>query len=93
MHKLVSDLSTGIVSEVPLTDEEIAQQAADVAEELAKKPAEVRTKRNAMLAESDWTQVADSPVDTSVWATYRQALRDISQQDGFPLSVIWPEEP
>lgn len=54
---------------------------------------QVRTKRNKLLAESDWTQVADAPVDKAAWATYRQALRDITEQDGFPLSVIYPEAP
>ena len=38
--------------------------------------AQMRTKRNALLASSDWTQVADAPVDKQAWADYRQALRD-----------------
>lgn len=53
----------------------------------------VRRNRDAKLTESDWTQVADAPVDKAAWATYRQALRDIPQQDGFPLNVIWPDKP
>lgn len=53
----------------------------------------IRSQRNKMLIESDWTQVADAPVDQAAWATYRQALRDITEQDGFPLSVIYPEAP
>jgi hypothetical protein len=36
----------------------------------------MRNHRNRLLAESDWTQVADAPVDRQAWATYRQALRD-----------------
>ena len=52
-----------------------------------------RIERNARLAESDWTQVADAPVDKAAWATYRQALRDITTQDGFPGSIEWPTEP
>ena len=52
-----------------------------------------RTKRNKLLAESDWTQVADAPVDQAAWATYRQALRDITEQDGFPENVSYPEKP
>jgi hypothetical protein len=54
---------------------------------------EVRAKRNALLARSDWTQVVDAPVNSAVWATYRQVLRDIPQQEGFPHSVVWPEKP
>ena len=37
----------------------------------------MRLERNRLLAASDWTQVADAPVDRAAWATYRQALRDI----------------
>jgi hypothetical protein len=55
--------------------------------------ANVRAHRDGLLADCDWTQVADAPVDKAVWATYRQALRDISKQPGFPWSVVWPESP
>lgn len=54
---------------------------------------EIRLKRNNLLSGSDWTQVADAPVDQAAWASYRQALRDIPQQSGFPSSVLWPQEP
>jgi len=53
----------------------------------------VRDERNRKLTASDWTQVADAPVDQAAWATYRQALRDIPNQEGFPWEVTWPEEP
>jgi len=55
--------------------------------------AEARVKRNALLAQSDWTQVADAPVDQTAWATYRQALRDITVQAGFPENIDWPIAP
>jgi hypothetical protein len=55
--------------------------------------AQVRTDRNALLSASDWTQVADAPVDKAIWATYRQALRDISAQAGFPWTITWPDAP
>jgi hypothetical protein len=45
------------------------------------------------LAASDWTQVADTPVDRAAWATYRQALRDVPDQTGFPDAVAWPVAP
>jgi hypothetical protein len=51
----------------------------------------VRNTRNTKLAESDWTQLTDSPVDKTTWATYRQALRDIPTSAGFPWNVTWPE--
>jgi hypothetical protein len=55
--------------------------------------ASVRSTRNTRLSECDWTQVADAPVDKAAWATYRQALRDISSQTGFPWDIQWPEAP
>lgn len=67
------------------TEEDIAQDSLNTADE-------VRAKRNQLLVQSDWTQVADVPVDKAAWATYRQLLRDITAQEGFPLEVIWPEE-
>jgi hypothetical protein len=53
----------------------------------------IRQSRDAKLAECDWTQVADAPVDKAVWATYRQALRDVTTQTGFPWTITWPDEP
>lgn len=55
--------------------------------------ASVRTERNKLLSESDWTQLADSSADATAWATYRQALRNITAQSGFPHSVTWPVAP
>jgi len=54
---------------------------------------EVRQRRTMLLAKTDWTQLSDATVDKSAWATYRQALRDIPQQAGFPSNVVWPEQP
>lgn len=53
---------------------------------------DIRAERNAKLAASDWTQLSDAPVDKSAWAAYRQALRDITQQDN-PFTITWPVEP
>ena len=53
----------------------------------------VRQQRGEKLKETDWTQVADAPVDKALWATYRQALRDVTTQEGFPWTVTWPVEP
>ena len=54
---------------------------------------QARNKRNTLLTESDWTQVADSPVDQAAWVTYRQALRDVPSQAGFPETIDWPTVP
>lgn len=57
------------------------------------KESEVRFQRQQKLVNSDWTQLPDAPVDKTAWATYRQALRDIPSQVGFPWDVQWPVEP
>jgi len=56
----------------------------------------MREQRDAKLSSSDWTQVDDSPIGNVVksqWATYRQALRDVPSQTGFPWEVTWPGVP
>ena len=56
----------------------------------------VRVERNAKLAESDWTQMADSSLTDSVkaeWVTYRTALRDITDSATSLDDVTWPEKP
>lgn len=69
------------------------QEAAYKAIKDAERAKSMRDQRNTKLAESDWTQVADAPVDKEAWATYRQALRDITTQTGFPWEVTWPDAP
>ena len=59
----------------------------------AQQAASQRTSRDEKLKASDWTQVADSPVDKALWATYRQELRDVTAQEGFPWNVVWPTAP
>ena len=58
--------------------------------------AQIRSKRNALLSETDFYLMPDYPISdeglTSLKA-YRQALRDITMQAGFPLKVEWPEKP
>ncbi len=57
---------------------------------------EARSLRNKLLADCDWVVVKASEAGEPVapeWATYRQALRDIPQQAGFPDDVTWPEKP
>lgn len=74
-----------VVEVVDKTEDEVA---ADV----ASKAAQVRAARDRALANSDWTQVADAPVDQAAWATYRQALRDLPSAEGWP-NVALPLEP
>lgn len=67
--------------------------AEEVASRNDAQAAAVRADRNAKLSASDWTQVADAPVDKAAWAAYRQALRDITAQAGFPWTIDWPVAP
>ena len=69
------------------------QEAAYKAQKDAEQAKSVRSTRNIKLSDCDWTQVADAPVDKAVWATYRQALRDITAQSGFPWDITWPDAP
>lgn len=66
----------------PPTEEELAEMA--------------RSRRDQLLAQTDWTQLMDAPVDRAsqeALRQYRQALRDVPQQEAFPGQVVWPEQP
>ena len=83
---------------VPFTaDEEAEQDAIEAAWATGandRKAAEVRAERDTKLAASDWTQMPDyNGANKTAWATYRQALRDVPAQAGFPWDVTWPEMP
>ena len=67
--------------------------ADGIANKDAEQAKSVRTTRDEKLKATDWTQVADAPVDKTVWATYRQALRDLTKENGFPWDMEWPTEP
>ena len=67
--------------------------AEEVANRTANQATNVRAERDRLLAESDWTQIADAPVDSTVWSVYRQSLRDVPSQAGFPWNVTWPTQP
>ena len=56
----------------------------------AEQATNVRNQRTQLLSDSDWTQIADSTADKTAWATYRQALRDVPLQAGFPWTIDWP---
>ena len=73
-----------LVDVEPLTQEELDQRVVTQWQV-------IRTQRNQMLKDTDWTQVADSPVDKAAWATYRQALRDITTQAD-PFNITWPNQ-
>jgi hypothetical protein len=55
--------------------------------------ARLRYWRDTELARTDWTQLADAPVDKAAWATYRQALRDLPASNADPRKIELPSEP
>ena len=69
------------------------QLAADV---LADKWASIRSKRDNLIAKSDWTVATDTPLSDSVkakWVTYRKALRDLPASESDPDDITWPDAP
>lgn len=92
-HRLVTQAPTLIDGVWTVTRLPVAKEQAQIDLENAEKAASVRAERDGKLTETDWTQVADAPVDQTAWATYRQALRDLPEQAGFPWEVTWPEKP
>ena len=71
---------------VPLSPEELSYQESELS-------VRHREKRNQLLRDSDWTQLPDTPGDPRAWQAYRQALRDLTSQTGFPWEVVWPVPP
>jgi hypothetical protein len=53
----------------------------------------IKQKRNRILSQSDYTQMSDWPGNKMIWATYRQALRDITTSFSDPNEVVWPKAP
>ena len=83
---------------IPFTAEEEAEwdamEAAYAASLDTRKAADIREERNAKLAATDWTQASDVPQSVKdSYAPYRQALRDVPSQSGFPNQVVWPTQP
>lgn len=71
----------------------VAQSAEEKIETDAKKASEIRFERNRKLALSDWSQLPDAPITQekrTLYTIYRQALRDVPSQLGFPWDIVWP---
>lgn len=67
--------------------------AEEITARFIDKSASVRETRQVLLSASDWTQLPDAPLTDAkrqAWSTYRQALRDITAQVGFPWNITWP---
>ena len=95
-QRLVTQQPTLVNGVWTVTKAVVAKDQAQIDNENAQKAASVREARNRLLTESDWTQLIDSPFsnDTNgTWQAYRQALRNIPEQVGFPWDVTFPEKP
>jgi len=79
-----------------MNDAEFADWQAGESGRTNEQAKSVRKERDSKLAECDWRVIkaieSNQPQDFE-WAAYRQALRDVPTQAGFPLAVIWPQEP
>ena len=78
----------------PAAMQAAAQPIIDAFDLKADKWATLRERRDARLAASDWTQLADAPDGKkAAWAAYRQALRDLPAQTSDPTTPVWPPIP
>ena len=85
LHRIVNGVQVALTA-----DEEATYRAAQPNEDMAAMQA--RNKRDRLLSDTDWMALSDNTM-TPEWATYRQALRDITGQTGFPYDVVWPTKP
>ena len=66
--------------------------AEQIAERTASRASAIRLERDRLLAETDWSALSDVTMSPEM-AAYRQALRDVTAQPGFPDNVTWPAKP
>ncbi|EDM72236.1 hypothetical protein RAZWK3B_08301 [Roseobacter sp. AzwK-3b] len=80
---MFAEVAVGASGEVALS---LSQPVAVLA-------AQVRAERDLRLMQTDWIYLPDvtPPEDIADWKAYRQALRDVPQQEGFPGEVVWPD--
>ena len=74
----------------------VDKTAEEIAADVASKAAQVRSQRDALIKQTDWMVIRAQETSVAMdvkWAEYRQALRDITSQDGFPSNVTWPVRP
>ena len=97
METLLSDVSMPYTTE---TDYQMALseawQGEVTVEEVPETADEIRARRDRLLAATDWAVLPDSPLDAQsleAVKTYRQALRDVPQQEHFPGAITWPRMP
>ena len=97
MDTALSDVSMPYITEadyqLALSE---AWQGEVTVEEVPETADEIRARRDRLLAATDWAVLPDSPLDAQsleAVKTYRQALRDVPQQEHFPGAITWPQMP
>ena len=93
MHRIEVNVQTSEKTTIQATAEEEAARAAYLADLPARKALVIRVERDRLLRLSDHTQLDDAPQNKVGWRVYREELRDIPNQPGFPDTVTWPTEP
>jgi hypothetical protein len=90
------DMFADYVDEDGVTVTKVSQEQAYTATKDAEAATAARATRDDLIASCDWMAIKAFEGGTGVateWATYRQALRDVSAQEGFPNDITWPEKP
>ena len=90
------DMFADYVDEDGVTVTKAEQEQAYTARKDAEAATAARATRDGLIASCDWMAIKAFEGGTTVsaeWATYRQALRDVSAQEGFPNDITWPEKP
>jgi len=90
------DMFADYVDEDGVTVTKTEQEQAYTARKNEEAATAVRAERDKLIASCDWMAIKAFEGGTAVsteWATYRQALRDVSAQAGFPNDITWPEKP
>ena len=90
------DMFADYVDEDGVTVTKVSQEEAYTATKDAEAATAARATRDGLIASCDWMAIKAFEGGTGVatdWATYRQALRDVSAQEGFPNDITWPEKP
>ena len=90
------DMFADYVDEDGVTVTKASQEEAYTATKDAEAATAARATRDGLIASCDWMAIKAFEAGTAVateWATYRQALRDVSAQEGFPNDITWPEKP
>ena len=94
MNRIEINAQTGEVTTIPLTAEEIAEREAYERDVLpVEQMKELRSRRNQLLAETDYLGLPDLGGFSAEMTAYRQALRDLPANTTDPANPVWPTKP